>query len=149
MKLKAKDVLKAYNVLGSAKYGKLDDADKIKLWKIARVLRPEAEKLETEIQSAEEAFKPEGYDDLLLRAQSYERALKNPKEVAEMGPGEYGEFLKSMRAYRKTVNEAMKETSEKEVEVKIETISEDVFVKLMNANDWTLDQVTAIDMITQ
>ena len=58
--LKTEKVLSAYQVLSTAKYGKLDDADKIKVWKIARQMKPVAEKFEDDSKSAAEAMKPEG-----------------------------------------------------------------------------------------
>jgi len=148
---KTKDVLKAYRVLGAAKYSKLEDADKILVWKIARTMKPIADKFEEDMQSAQEALKPEGYDDDLLRAQSYERALKNPNLVEEqkMGPAEYDEFIVKMRKYQKTVDKALKENAEKMVPMPFVKISEEAFCKLMQSNDWTLDQVTEVDMIAE
>lgn len=146
---KTKDVLRAYKVLGAAKYSKLDDADKILVWKIARTMKPVAEKFEDDMKSAQEAFKPKNYDDDLLRAQSYERALKNPDAIPEMGPGEYDKFIAAMRKYQKDVDNALKEYAEKMVPLPFIKISEDAFGKLMQSNDWTLDQVTEVDMIAE
>ena len=75
-KIETSKVVSAYNVLSTAKYGKLDDADKIKVWKIARALKPVATKFEEDNKDAAEKLKPEGFDEKLQNAQEYERVVK-------------------------------------------------------------------------
>ena len=75
-KMKTEDVLKAYQVISTAKYGKLDDADKIKVWKIARAMKPIAEKFKEDSEDAQEKMKPtEDFDQQLMKAQEYEREI--------------------------------------------------------------------------
>ena len=150
-KLKTEDVLKAYNVLSIAKYGKLDDADKIKVWKITRKLKPVAEKFDEDSKDAAEKMKPsEDFDERLAKAQEYERTIKQPDFDAQklpMGAAEYGKFIEEFKAYQKLVNDTISDFAKKEVEVEIETISEDAFGKLMASNDWNMAQVVALDGI--
>ena len=58
-KVKTEQVLGAFNVLNTAKYAKMDDADKIKVWKIARALKPIATKFDEDSKDAAEKLKPE------------------------------------------------------------------------------------------
>ena len=149
--LTTEKVLAAFNVLSSAKYGKLDDADKIKVWKITRKLKPVAEKFDEDSKDAAEKMKPsEDFDERLAKAQEYERTVKQTDFDANklpMGAAEYGKFIEEFKAYQKLVNDTISDFAKKEVEVEIETISEDAFGKLMASNDWNMAQVVALDGI--
>lgn len=149
-KVKTEKVLGAFNVLNTAKYAKMDDADKIKVWKIARALKPIATKFDEDSKDAAEKLKPEGFDDDLRKAQEYERIAKNgnndyrniPKPP--MGAAEYDEFIKKLKEMNKLVADALKEFANKEVDIDFEPISEDAFTKLMASNDWTMKQAVMI-----
>lgn len=150
-KMKTEDVLKAYQVISTAKYSKLDDADKIKVWKIARAMKPIAEKFREDSEDAQEKMKPtEDFDQQLMKAQEYEREIRKPDYDASklpMGAAQYQEFVDEFKAYQKLVNDTIKDFAEKEVEVSFDPISEDAFGKLMASNDWTLEQVATLGEI--
>lgn len=146
-KVKTEKVLGAFNVLNTAKYAKMDDADKIKVWKIARALKPIATKFDEDSKDAAEKLKPEGFDDDLRKAQEYERVTKDKDADAsalEMGPAEYGRFIQKLKEMNKLVADALKEFADKEVDIDFEPISEDAFTKLMASNDWTMEQTMII-----
>jgi hypothetical protein len=145
--IKSEKVLAAYNVVSTAKYAKLDDADKIKLWKIVRELKPVAEKLSEDIESAKKALEPEGYQERLQNAIKYEQMVRDPKSdmsECQMGAAEYAQFTDEAIKYRKLVSEATKELMAKEVEITFEMLSEESFCKLMSGNDWTAEQVVTL-----
>ena len=56
--LKTNDILNAFNVISNAKYTKLDDADKVKVWKIARALKPVADKFNDDRDDAAKTHLP-------------------------------------------------------------------------------------------
>jgi hypothetical protein len=149
--LTTEKVLAAFNVLSSAKYSKLDDVDKIKVWKITRKLKPVAEKFDDDSKDAAEKMKPsEDFNERLVKAQEYERTIKQPDFDASklpMGAAEYSKFVEEFKAYQKLVNDTISDFAKKEVEVEIETLSEDAFGKLMASNDWNMAQVVALDGI--
>ena len=149
--MKTEDVLKAYQVISTAKYSKLDDADKIKVWKIARSLKPVAEKFREYSEDAQQKMKPnDDFDEQLMKAQEYEREIRKPDCDASklpMGAAQYQEFVDEFKAYQKLVNDTIKDFAEKEVEVSFDPISEDAFGKLMASNDWTLEQVATLGEI--
>lgn len=146
--IKTEKVLKVYQILNTTKYGKLDDADKVKVWKIARKLKPVATKFDEDSKDAAEKLKPyEGFEDDLQKAQEYER-LKGVN--AKMDIEEYQKFIAAFKAYQELVGKAVKEYADVEVEVEFDTISEDAFSKLMASNEWTLDQAVEIgEFITE
>jgi hypothetical protein len=147
--LTTEKVLAAFNVLSSAKYGKMDDADKIKVWKITRKLKPVAEKFDDDSKDAAEKMKPsEDFNERLVKAQEYERTIKQPDFDASklpMGAAEYSKFVDEFKSYQKLVNDTISDFAKKEVEVEIEILSEDAFGKLMASNDWNMAQVVALD----
>ena len=151
-KITTEKVLNAYRIISGAKYTKMDDADKIKVWKIARALKPVADKFDDDSKDASEKFKPEGFDENLRKAQEYERVIKDKDADAsklEMGAAEYGEFIKELQKYNKIVGDAIKEFADKEVELEFEKISEEAFGKLMASNDgaWDFGQALKLSEI--
>lgn len=149
--IKTEEAINAYKVLSTAKYSKMDDCDKIKAWKIARVLKPIADKFDDDTRDAAETFKPSAdFGEKLQKAQEFERMTKVKDFDASklpMGVAEYDAFVKEFQKYKKLIDEAIKEFAEKEVEVEFEKLTEDAFCKLMASNDWTIEQVTKIGMI--
>ena len=150
--IKTEKVLAAFRVLSTAKYSKMDDGDKIKVWKIARILKPVAERFEDDSKDAAEKFKPtEDFAERLQKAQEFERKRNAGEDMtdAPMGAAEYSEFVLEYQKYNKTVADAVMEFAEKEVELEFDALSEEAFGKLMASNDWTMEQVTLLgDIIT-
>ena len=151
--IKTSEVLAAYNVLNAAKYGSMEDGDKIKVWKITRALKPIATKFDEDSKDAAEKMKPKydgGFDETLQKAQEYERMIRDPKADTKklpMGAAEYDAFIKEFKAYNELVGKAVEDFAKKEVTINIEPISDDAFGKLMASNDWTFGQTTALSEI--
>lgn len=150
--VKTSEILNVYQVISQAKYGKMANEDKIKVWKIARVLKPIAVKFEDDTKDAAEKFKPyEGFDEKLQKAQEYER-LRSEKQptIDIMTNAEYDVFIKEFKAYQKLVDDAVKEFAEKTVKLDFNAISEDAFMKLVESNEWTVGQMTLVgDFISE
>lgn len=150
-KITTEKVLNAYRIISGAKYTKMDDADKIKVWKIARALKPVATKFDEDSKDAAEKMKPsEDFADNLQKAQEFERITKEKNFDASklpMGAAEYNEFIRKLQDYNRLVGEAVKEFAEKEVEIEFEPLSEESFGKLMASNEWTMEQTVEIGML--
>ena len=148
--IKTNDILAAFNIINAAKYTSLEDKDKVKVWKIARALKPVATKFKEDTEDAAEKLKPEvdgGYDEMFMKAQEFERIQKDPKADKTKLPittAEYGEFIEKFQKYQKLLFDALKEFSEKDVELEFEPLDDDGFGKLMASNEWTMDQVLAL-----
>lgn len=148
--LKTEKVLAVYNIIGKAKYTKMEDADKVKVWKIARALKPIAEKFEDESKDAADKLKPtEDFGERLQKAQEFERMRNAGKDMTEapIGAAEYNEFINEFNKYNGLVNDAIKEFADKEVEVEFDALSEEAFGKLMASNEWTVEQALEIGQI--
>ena len=147
--VKTKQALEAYNILNGAKYSKLEDADKIRLWKIVRALKPIATKFQEDVKDASDKFKSEfeGFDENLKKAQDYEKGKAEGKEDLSMTEEEYKAFIEVFKKYNKLVSDAVNEFAEAEVNLNVETLSEDAFGKLLSSNDWSIDKTTSIDFM--
>ena len=144
-------VLKAYNVLNTAKYTKLDDADKVRLWKIARALKPVATKYDEDSQDAAEKLKPEGFDEkVMMWNETRDKSSAGIKDDLPMSQAEFIDFLYHViNPYNENVNSALEELKGKEVELEFNALTEDAFAKLMSSNEWNMEQATMLgDIIT-
>ena len=148
--IKTSDILNAYNVLKMAKYSAMEDADKIKAWKIARALKPIATKFDDDSKDAAEKLKPEidgGFDEVLGKVQEYERMIRDTKAdmtKLPMGAAEYNAFITKLKEYNKLVGKAVEEFANVENEIEFEPLSENAFGKLIASNDWTVGQVEVL-----
>lgn len=145
--IKTSEILNIYNVINNAKYSKMEDADKIKVWKICRVLKPIATKFDEDSKDAAEKFKADikDSDERLSRAQEYLR-LKDAHEptIDVMTTAEFETFQKEWNNFNSLVQKAVQEFADKEVEIDFTPITEDAFGKLLSSNEWTMAQATAL-----
>ena len=118
--IKTEEILKVYNIIAQAKYNKLDDDDKIKIWKISRTLKPIQTQYEDDTKDVSEKMKPtDDFQNKLQKARDYEDSVKEGK-TAEMTK------------------------EDKEVEIEFSPLSEDAFGKLLSSNDWNLEQTNIL-----
>lgn len=147
--IKTENVLKVYNIISQAKYSKMDDDSKVKVWKITRKLKPVATKFDDDSKDAAEKLKPAGdFTERLQKAQEYER-LRNIHEptIDIMTAADYESFLKEFRDYNELVGKAVKEFADKEVDIDFDLLTEEEFGKLMSSNDWNLSQTVLLGEI--
>lgn len=142
--IKTEEILKVYNIIAQAKYNKLDDDNKINLWKISRTLKPIQTQYEDDIKDIQEKMKPtEDYQDKLQKAREYENSIKEGK-TTEISKEEYDNFIKEYISYNNTIQKAVTELLNKEVEIEFNSLSEETFGKLLSSNDWNLEQTNIL-----
>lgn len=145
--MKTIEIVEAYKILSQAKYQKMNDDGKVKVWKITRLLRPIVVQFEEDFQDAKQKFIPD--NEFMVRfgkAIQYEQDKKN-KKTSQITNEEYQAIVKEYNEYNSLVNKAIKEFSEKEIELNFEHLSEDDFEKLIASNDWTISQLENIEFI--
>ena len=87
--MKTNEILEAYKVLQNAKYQKLSDDGKVKVWKITRLLKPVATQFKEDLQDAQQKLMPDGdFIQRLGKAMQYEQDKKNERTPA-ITDGEY------------------------------------------------------------
>jgi len=146
--VKTSEILNVYNIINGAKYGKMDDADKVKVWKICRKLKPVATKFDEDSKDAAEKMKPQiegGFDEVLAKAQEYERlTAQHQPTIDVMTKADYDKFIEEFKNYQKLVNDAIKEFADKEVEVEFDVLAEESFGKLLSSNEWNIGQASIV-----
>lgn len=148
-KVKTKEVLVAWQVLGQAKYDKLDSDQKVHVFHIGQQLKPIATAFSDYSADAAEKMQPSAdFQERWDKAKVYETMTANPKadmEQLPMGPAEYKEFMvKEYFPFDRLWKKAIKDEGEKEVELKFDPISEEVLFALADTNKWNVDQTTAV-----
>ena len=147
--MKTNEIMNAYQILKNAKYQKMSDDGKVKVWKITRLFKPIAIQFEEDLQDAKQKFIPDNeFITRLGKAMQYEQDKKNEK-TPSITDEEYQTIVKEYNEYNSLVNKAIQEFSEKEIELDFEHLTEDDFGKLIASNDWSIAQLENIEFIIQ
>lgn len=152
-KIKTENVHQLYNITKTASYNKLDDGDKVKFFKIVRVIKEVSEKFDDIYKDALDKFKPtdDTFNKQFENAQKYEQYIRLPfvkESDLPITTSEYIRFIdKIMSTYNKLVKDATKEDSDKEVTLTFDGLSEEAFGKLMASNEWTMEQALELGLL--
>lgn len=141
--IKTVEIAKLYNQLSKTCYSKLNDDDRIKLWKTLRSMKPVVDKFEEDKKAAANDLMPQG--DFILKYQkalAYEKAEDKP--TVNMTQKEYNQFAQEFKSFTNLVNKAVEDLNNTMVEIDIYPLDEEGFSRLMASNDWTMEQVLAI-----
>lgn len=143
--MKVKTIVEAYKLLGNAKTTNLEDADKIKILKARKAMRPTANEYEAFEKDCQEAMKYEGFDADIKPYTVAHNKIRQGKgnEITECEAKAYGRVME----YDMKVHKALCDELDKEIEIEIEKLSEGSDIKLMSANDWTPNQLDLIDVM--
>lgn len=141
--MKVKSIVEAYKLLGNAKTTNLDDADKGKILKARKAMRPIADEFEAFLKDAQEMFKPEDWEEVQGKLSKWQQE----GEKTTLSEEERIAINKALIGYQSAIDKAVKAELEKEIEIEIEKLSEGSDIKLMSANDWTPNQLDLIDML--
>lgn len=156
VKISTEKCLAVYNILGNCKYGKLEDADKIRLWRIVRQLQPVAEGFAADRADAARRLRPEGMDETEQRMAALERErmaafgdISTPqreqafvRQLMADSP-EYADYRRELARMQQTVGEAVSQMAARTVELAFEPLTEEAFARLMGGNEWTMAQAVA------
>lgn len=148
--MKAKRILSVYGLLLRAKFGKVTDETKTKIFYIMRALKPHAVELDDSSKQLSEMLRPEGYDENVARWNEMREKLNlGVNEELPMTKQEFVEFTyRVMKPYNKKVDDALKQLTEKEVELEFESLTTEEQLQLINSNDWDGSAVDLLDEIT-
>lgn len=143
MKVSVKKIVDAYKLLGEAKVTKLEETDVIKILKVRKAMRVIAVDFDAFLKDAQDKFKPDGWEDVQNKVAQWQ----DEGEKTTLSEDERKSINKVLIAYQTSIDKAIKDELNKEVEIEIEKLGEGSDVKLMSANDWTPNQLDMIDMI--
>ena len=144
--MKTIEITNIYAVLNEAKLTKMDDADKFKVIKALRVIKPIAKGYEDFIEEAKNKLKGDDHDKMTEKAQAWNKDNQGKKvgELTQEQIDELNTINTYFAEYNKRVETCLKEEAEKEVELTFDKLSEEAFCKLVASNDWTCGQILSL-----
>ena len=143
MKANIKQVIEAYKVLGEAKVTKLEESEVIKVVKARKAMRPIADEFEAFLKDCKDKFKPEEWDGIQADLQQWRKEGEKPTLSEERRI----EINKAIIAYQGSIDKAMKDELDKEVELNIETLKEDSATKMLLENGWEVGKFDLIEIM--
>lgn len=147
--LKTKEIVNAYQLLGNAKYHKLDDTDKIKVWMLSRKIKPIATQAMEDKQDANDRLLPEDFQEKWAKAIEYEKGIKEGVNNLPMTDKEYREFVIEFKRCNDLVGKAIEELFSKEIEIEFEPLSEEAMGLLVVSNDWTFNEAEKLEWMME
>lgn len=135
--MKIKEIVSAYKALGEAKVKDIEDSEIKKIVVNRKNMRSVAEAFEAFLKDVQEKFKPEGWDGIQEKIQKW----------SELSDEEKIELNKIVKVYETHIQDSLKEEYEKEVEVTIETLSEETLTKLLKYNDWSVSKLDDLSIL--
>lgn len=149
-KLNVMKAVEAYKVLKSAKYQKLSDEDKIKVWKLYRQLKTIGEEYAENVEDARQKFLPsEDFAERFQQAVLYEQEVSKGSENLPLTKEEYEAFLKQLKDYNELVKKAVDSYAGGDISIDYEPLSEKDFGLLMSSNDWTMSEVESLEFVCE
>lgn len=137
MKTTVDKIVKAYAKLGDVKVTTLEDKEVMKVIKMRKAMRPVSEDFNAFLEDVKTKFKPEGFEETVRKAQEgWDKMSDAEKKAAN----------ELVTGYNRKVEVAVKEESEKEVEIEFEPLSEDSLTKLMKENSLTVSEMEMLDL---
>lgn len=144
-KLKAIKLMELYTLLYHAKLDGVNTADRVKLVRLVMALRPAAEKLQADIDTARERLKPQGFDAALMRWNETREKAQLGDKTGPMTDVEFVEFTyQVLNPYNRDVAAACKQSEQREVTIDVDPLSAEGFDQLVATNAWTAGQQAAI-----
>lgn len=144
--IKTQEIIRAYEMLGRARFTTLADGDKIQVWKIARALKPAAMKIVDARNDAIRQFVPEDMQKRLAIATKFENDLKAGLKT-DITIDEYNNIIDDADSSNELVCKALEETLPSEMEVEFDSISDDAFALLTAENGWTIQTAMTLEFI--
>jgi cytochrome c1 len=135
--MKTIEIKEIYEKLNGAKITKMDDADKFKVIKALRELKPIANDYDDFVMEAQEKLKDDDHDKKIEIA----RRWQHDGDKSTLTEKEKFDLNKYFQTYQNKVSECVKMEAEKDNELKFEKLTEEAFSKLISSNDFELGDI--------
>ena len=146
--LKTSAIADAYKLIANAKYQKLSDDDKLKVWKIARLIKPIAVKYEEEARDAIKALVTPDFAQKFQKLQEYAKKKASGEQDSVMTKEEYAKTAAEVLKTNHLMDEATNELDKDET-LEFEPISEETLGYLMTSNDWEFSKAELLEWMVQ
>lgn len=138
--MKAERIAMLCGLLKQSRTTKMEDQGRLKVLRIIKALRPAATEYEADVKEAREKMKDEDFDRMTAKAEKWQaEGGKALTEEEKMAVNAY------FARYNKRVADAVAVISGKSKEVKLDKLSQEEFLRLINSNDYTGEQMELLD----
>lgn len=129
-----------YGLLQQSRTTKMEDQGRLKVLRIIKALRPAATEYDADVKEAREKMKDDAFEKMTAMAEKWHaEGGKALTDEEKMAVNAY--FAK----YNKKVAEAVKAIAGKSKKVDLDKLSQDEFLRLINSNDYTGEQMELLD----
>lgn len=135
--MKLKSIIAAYKALGEAKVTKLEASEVLKIVKARKAMRPYAEEYDAFLKDCQEKFQPKNFEEIQEKVQKWDSLTDEDKKVVN----------KALVEYNNSINLAILEEIEKDIELNVEKLSEDSLAKIIQENGWELKKLDELEVM--
>lgn len=135
--MKLKSIIAAYKALGEAKVTKLEASEVLKIVKARKAMRPHAEDYDAFLKDCQEKFQPKNFEEIQEKVQKWDSITDEEKKNVN----------KVLVEYNNSINSAILEEIEKDIEVNVEKLSEDSLTKMLQENGWELKKLDELEVL--
>lgn len=135
--MKLKSIIAAYKALGEAKVTKLEASEVLKIVKARKAMRPHAEDYDAFLKDCQEKFQPKNFEEIQEKVQKWDSITDEEKKNVN----------KVLVEYNNSINSAILEEIEKDIEVNVEKLSEDSLTKMLQENGWELKTLDELEVL--
>lgn len=135
--MKLKSIISAYKALGEAKVTKLEASEVLKIVKARKAMRPYAEEYDAFLKDCQEKFQPKNFEEIQEKVQKWDSLTDEEKKNVN----------KALVEYNNSINSAILEEIEKDIDVNVEKLSEDSLTKMLQENGWELKKLDELEVL--
>lgn len=144
--MKTSKIVSVYKTMNDSKLTKMEDADKFKVIKALRAIKPINEGYEEFVKLTHEKLKDDKMEEMQKKAQHWQEMQSQGKEV-EYSFEERKELNEYFQNFNNTIEKLMKEEGDKENELTYDKLSEDAFGKYIASNDFNVSTIMDLQEI--
>lgn len=138
--MKAERIAMLYGLLKQSRTTKMEDQGRLKVLRIIKALRPAAREYEEDVKEARKKMKDDLFDQMTAKAEKWQaegdKALSEEEKIAVNAY-----FAK----YNRSVVDAVSAIAGKSKKMDLDKLSQDEFLRLINSNDYTGEQLELLD----
>ena len=128
--MKTSKIVSVYKTMNDSKLTKMEDADKFKVIKALRAIKPISEGYEEFVKLTHEKLKDDKMQEMQSQGKEVEYSFEERKELNEY-----------FQNFNNTIEKLMKEEGDKENELTYDKLSEDAFGKYIASNDFNVSTI--------
>lgn len=145
MELKTSEIVGVYKLLSDAKLTKMESSDKFKVIKMMRAMRPTSDEWDEFLKTVDEKLKKDNHDEIIEKARKWQQEGENTTLTND----EKVEINTYLVNFEKEKQECINDELKKNVPLEFEKLSESAFEKLMDSNDWKVNEILELELVVK